>query len=88
MELSKLMAFGMAIGTNLSKDPYRVARETVTRAVKSVKVDISTSLAPVATGLVTGNMDVVRHSLVDVLPSSTVYAVLTILRCQWVCLMV
>ncbi|WP_456477523.1 FIST signal transduction protein [Methanopyrus sp.] len=67
MELSKFMAFGMAIGTGLSKNPYRVARETVARAVGSVKVDVSASLAPVATGLVTGNMAVVRHSLVDVL---------------------
>jgi hypothetical protein len=67
LELSKLVAMGMAIGTGLSEDPYRVARETVTKAAGSIKVDVSASLAPVATKLVTGNVDVARHSLVDVL---------------------
>ncbi|WP_457619573.1 FIST signal transduction protein [Methanopyrus sp.] len=67
MELSKLVAVGMAIGTGLSEDPYRVARETVTEAAGSTKVDISASLAPVATKLVTGSVEVARHSLVDVL---------------------
>ena len=67
LELSNLIAFGMAIGEGLSGDPHGVASRTLDRAAQSVKVDVSAALAPVATGIVTGSVDVVRHSLVDVL---------------------
>jgi len=67
LELSNLIALGMAIGKGLSEDPHGVASRTLDRAARSVKVDVSAALAPVATGIVTGSVDVIRHSLVDVL---------------------
>jgi len=68
MKLTQLVVVGVGMARDASENPREKASEAVRRSTRGVKRDISAALAPAATGIVKGGaMDVVRHSMADVL---------------------
>ncbi len=68
MELSSLVTLGLGVGSGLSEDPYEVSRKAVSESVANFSYDVSATLAPIATGIVRGEVkEVVQQSMVDLM---------------------